>query len=148
MRTRTLVAANVASFQYVADGDTMYVLTLDAGLWRQEGKDKPVAVDTSVASFQAVDMHLTYVLSGTAACGRSSAVASMRCWWTTVCSSHPESHHSRRWINIMSTYSAMIAVGGDHAAWAVALLPISNCNRSASPCFAILLMQGGKFHAR
>jgi hypothetical protein len=62
MRTRTAVASNIAAFQYVADGDTMFVQTLDGGLWRQEGKDKPVSVDTSVASFQAVDMHLVYVL--------------------------------------------------------------------------------------
>ncbi|HTA64087.1 MAG TPA: hypothetical protein VK753_01160 [Xanthomonadaceae bacterium] len=62
MRTRTQVASNIAAFQYVPDGDTMYVLTPDGGLWRQEGKDKPVAVDTSVAAFVAVDMHLAYVL--------------------------------------------------------------------------------------
>jgi len=62
MRTRTLVAANIAFLQYIPDGDTMYVQTLDAGLWRQQGKDKPEAVDTSVAAFQAVDMHLAFVL--------------------------------------------------------------------------------------
>jgi hypothetical protein len=62
MRNRVLVASNIAAFQYVADGDTTYVETLDGGLWRQEGKGKPEAVDNAIAAFQAVDMHLVYVL--------------------------------------------------------------------------------------
>jgi hypothetical protein len=62
LHTRTLVASNIASFQYVPDGDTTYVQTTDGGLWRQEGNAKPESVDTSVAAFHAVDMHLAYVL--------------------------------------------------------------------------------------
>lgn len=62
MHTRSLVASTVVAFQYVPDGDTVYVVTGDGGLWRQEGAGKAEPVDHDVAGFQAVDMHLAYVL--------------------------------------------------------------------------------------
>ena len=60
--SRTHVADQVMGFQYVADRDTTYVRAVDAALWRQSGSDKLQLVDKSVAAFQAVDMHLAYVL--------------------------------------------------------------------------------------
>jgi hypothetical protein len=61
MQSRTLVAAKIMAFQYVPDGDTVYVQTADALLWRKSG-DKAEMVDRSVAAFRAVDLHLAYVL--------------------------------------------------------------------------------------
>jgi hypothetical protein len=62
MQSRTLVASQIVAFQYIPDGDTTYVQTADATLWRKGGNDKPEQVDKLVAAFQAVDMHLAYVL--------------------------------------------------------------------------------------
>ncbi len=62
MQSRTLVASQIIAFQHIPDGDTTYVQTTDATLWRKGGNDKPDEVDKSVAAFQAVDMHLAYVL--------------------------------------------------------------------------------------
>jgi hypothetical protein len=62
MRTRTLIAGNIAAFQHVADGDTMYVMTADATLWRQSGSGKAEQVDQSVAAFQAIDAKTVFVL--------------------------------------------------------------------------------------
>ncbi len=61
-QSRTLVARQTAAFQYIPDGDTTFVQALDATLWRQGADGKPVQVDSSVAAFQAVDVHLAYVL--------------------------------------------------------------------------------------
>ena len=61
-QTRALVARQIAAFQYIPDGDTTYVQTLDATLWRQGADGKPAQIDRSIAAFQAVDMHLAYVL--------------------------------------------------------------------------------------
>jgi len=60
---RVQVAQPVAAFEYVADGDTAYVLTPTHILWRQTGKDAPGQVDHDVAAFHAVDMNLAYVLA-------------------------------------------------------------------------------------
>jgi hypothetical protein len=62
MRSRSLIASQVIGFQYIPDGDTTYVQTGDATLWRKSGNEKPEEVDTRVAAFQAIDMHLVYVL--------------------------------------------------------------------------------------
>jgi hypothetical protein len=60
---RSKVAQPVAAFEYVADGDTAYVLTPNHILWRQKGTDAPVQVDHDVAAFHAVDANLAYVLA-------------------------------------------------------------------------------------
>jgi hypothetical protein len=60
--SRTHVADQVTGFQYIPDGDTMYVHAIDAVLWRKSGNDQAEQVDKSVAAFQAVDRHLIYVL--------------------------------------------------------------------------------------
>jgi hypothetical protein len=62
-RDRKELASMVIAFQYVPDGDTLYVLTKDADLWRQERNEKGELVDKNVAAFQAVDMHMAFVLS-------------------------------------------------------------------------------------
>lgn len=62
MTSRTHVADRVVGFQYIPDGDTMYVHTVDAVLWRKSGNGQAEKVDWSVVAFQAVDMHLAYVL--------------------------------------------------------------------------------------
>jgi hypothetical protein len=61
LSSRVMVAKDVAAFQYVANGAATYVLAKDHVLWRQIGKDAE-KVDFAVAGFQAVDMHLAYVL--------------------------------------------------------------------------------------
>lgn len=61
-KSRTLVAGAIRAFQYVPNGDTMYVVTSADGLWRQTGKQKAEQVDHDVASFHAVDMNLVFVL--------------------------------------------------------------------------------------
>ncbi len=61
-QSRTLVAKQTVAFQYIPDGDTTYVQTPDASLWRQGANGKAELVDTSVAAFQGMDMRLAYVL--------------------------------------------------------------------------------------
>jgi hypothetical protein len=61
--TRVKVAQPVAAFEYVADGDTAYVLTPTHILWRQKGTETPTQVDHDVAAFHAVDMNLAYILA-------------------------------------------------------------------------------------
>jgi hypothetical protein len=60
---RVKVGQPIAAFEYVADGDTAYVLTPSHFLWRQNGTDTPRQVDHDVAAFHAVDMNLAYVLA-------------------------------------------------------------------------------------
>ncbi len=60
---RIKVGQPIAAFEYVADGDTAYVLTPSHILWRQSGTDTPRQVDHDVAAFHAVDMNLVYVLA-------------------------------------------------------------------------------------
>jgi hypothetical protein len=60
---RVKVAGPISAFEYVADGDTAYVLTPSHILWRQKGAEKPEQVDHDVAAFHAVDMNLVYVLA-------------------------------------------------------------------------------------
>lgn len=60
--SRALVAGGIRAFQYIPDGDTMYVLTTADGLWRQTGKQKAEQVDHDVAAFRAADMALVFVL--------------------------------------------------------------------------------------
>ena len=60
--SRTPVAGAIRAFQYVPDGDTMYVLTTADGLWRQTGKQKADQVDHDVAAFRAAAMNLVFVL--------------------------------------------------------------------------------------
>lgn len=55
------LASHIEDFYYVAGGDTLYVIATDATLWRQSGKNAE-QIDKDVAAFQAVDMHLAYVL--------------------------------------------------------------------------------------
>jgi hypothetical protein len=62
MQSRTLVASKITAFQYIPNGDTVYVQTSDGTLWRKTGNDSPQQVDSAVAAFQAVDLHLAYVL--------------------------------------------------------------------------------------
>jgi hypothetical protein len=62
MQSRTFIANQIVAFQYIANGDTMYVQTADGTLWRKGGNNAPEQVDHAVAAFQAVDMHLAYVL--------------------------------------------------------------------------------------
>jgi hypothetical protein len=60
--SRASVASAIRAFQYVPNGDTMYVLTSVDGLWRQTGKQKAEQVDHDVAAFRAADMNLVFVL--------------------------------------------------------------------------------------
>jgi hypothetical protein len=60
---RVKVGQPIAAFEYVADGDTAYVLTPSHVLWRQNGTDAPKQVDHDVAAFHAVDRNLVYVLA-------------------------------------------------------------------------------------
>jgi hypothetical protein len=60
--SRAPVAGAIRAFQYVPNGDTMYVLTTANGLWRQTGKQKAEQVDHDVAAFRAADMNLVFVL--------------------------------------------------------------------------------------
>ena len=62
MQSRTLVAGKITAFQYVPDGDTIYVQTADAILWRKRASEKAEQVDQSVAAFRAIDAQLAYVL--------------------------------------------------------------------------------------
>jgi hypothetical protein len=62
MQTRTFIANQIMAFQYIPDGDAIYVQTSDATLWRKSGNDNPEQVDRTVAAFRAVDLHLAYVL--------------------------------------------------------------------------------------
>lgn len=55
------LAEHIEDFCYVPDGDTLYVIAADASLWRQSGKNAE-QIDKDVAAFQAIDMHLAYVL--------------------------------------------------------------------------------------
>jgi hypothetical protein len=61
-QARALLASDIAGFQYSASGDTMYVLTTDAILWRRKSNGKPEQVDQSVAAFQAIDPATVFVL--------------------------------------------------------------------------------------
>jgi hypothetical protein len=61
-QSRTLVAKDVVAFQYFANGDTIYVQTADAVLWRKIGNGKPEQVDRSVAAFHALDPQMAFVL--------------------------------------------------------------------------------------
>ena len=60
--SRAPVAGAIRAFQYVPNGDTMYVLTTADGLWRQAAKQKAEQVDHDVAAFRAADMNLVFVL--------------------------------------------------------------------------------------
>jgi hypothetical protein len=60
---RVKIGQPIAAFEYVADGDTAYVLTPNHILWCQSGTDKPRQVDHDVAAFHAVDRKLVYVLA-------------------------------------------------------------------------------------
>jgi hypothetical protein len=60
---RIKVAQPVAAFEYVADGDTAYVLTPNHILWRQKGTEAPTQVDHDVAAFHVVDKELAYILA-------------------------------------------------------------------------------------
>jgi hypothetical protein len=62
MQSRSLIASKIIAFQYIPDGDTVYVQTSDGTLWRKSGNDAPQQLDNAVAVFHAVDMHLAYVL--------------------------------------------------------------------------------------
>jgi hypothetical protein len=63
MHNRVKVAQPVAAFDYVADGDTTYVLTPSHILWRQTATGTPTQVDHDVAAFHAADTKLAYVLA-------------------------------------------------------------------------------------
>ncbi len=60
--SRATVAGAIRAFQYIPNGDTMYVLTTADGLWRQTAKQKAEQVDHDVAAFRAADMNLVFVL--------------------------------------------------------------------------------------
>ncbi len=62
MQSRTLVASKITAFQFISNGDTVYVQTSDGTLWRKTGNDSPQQVESAVAAFQALDLHLAYVL--------------------------------------------------------------------------------------
>lgn len=62
-RNRVKVGQPIAAFEYVADGDTAYVLTPGHILWRQNAKDTPRQVDHDVAAFHPVDGNVVYVLA-------------------------------------------------------------------------------------
>jgi hypothetical protein len=62
MQSRKFVASKIMAFQYIPNGDTVYVQTSDGTLWRKTGDDSPQQVDSAVAAFLAVDSHLAYVL--------------------------------------------------------------------------------------
>jgi hypothetical protein len=66
MHNRVKIGQPVAAFEYVADGDTTYILTPTHFLWRQSGKETPRQVDHDVAAFHAVDASLVYVLAADA----------------------------------------------------------------------------------
>jgi hypothetical protein len=61
-QARTLVAGNIAAFQYFASGDMIFVLTTDSILWRRQGDGKAEQVDQSVATFQAINSQTVFVL--------------------------------------------------------------------------------------
>jgi hypothetical protein len=63
MHNRVKIGQPVAAFEYVADGDTTYVLTPSHFLWRQHGTETSRQVDHDVAAFHTVDMNLVYVLA-------------------------------------------------------------------------------------
>jgi hypothetical protein len=63
LHNRVKVGQPIAAFEYVADGDTAYVLTPNHLLWRQVGKAASEQVDHDVAAFHAVDRTLVYVLA-------------------------------------------------------------------------------------
>ncbi len=62
MQTRTLVATKIVAFQYVANGDMVYVVTPDSALWRRGNDGKAVQIAQSVAAFQALDAKTVFVL--------------------------------------------------------------------------------------
>jgi hypothetical protein len=66
MHNRVKIGQPVAAFEYVADGDTTYVLTPTHFLWRQTGTGTPSQVDHDVAAFHAVDSSLVYVMGSDA----------------------------------------------------------------------------------
>ena len=55
MHNRVKIGQPVAGFEYVADGDTTYVLTPGHFLWRQTGTETSRQVDRDVAAFHAVN---------------------------------------------------------------------------------------------
>ena len=61
LRNGKQLAQQITGFQYIPDGDALYVVAKDATLWRQEGKNAE-QIDKEVAAFQAVDAHLAFVL--------------------------------------------------------------------------------------
>jgi hypothetical protein len=61
-QSRTLVATEVAAFQYLTSGDTTYVQGADGVLWRKHGSDKPEQVAQFVTAFQAMDGQIAFVL--------------------------------------------------------------------------------------
>jgi hypothetical protein len=63
MHNRVKIGQPVAGFEYVAAGDTTYVLTPSHFLWRQIGVETSRQVDHDVAAFHAVDANLVYVLA-------------------------------------------------------------------------------------
>jgi hypothetical protein len=66
MHNRLKIGQPAAAFEYVADGDTTYILTPGHFLWRQSGKEPPRQVDHDVAAFHAVDADVVYVLAADA----------------------------------------------------------------------------------
>jgi hypothetical protein len=62
MQSRTFIVGQITAFQFIPNGDTIYVQTADAALWRHTRNDNGIQVDKSVAAFQALDMDLAYVL--------------------------------------------------------------------------------------
>ncbi|WP_158816451.1 hypothetical protein [Methylocapsa sp. S129] len=63
MHNRVKIGQPITAFEYVADGDTTYVLTPSHFLWRQTGTGTPQQVDHDVAAFHTVDVNLVYVLA-------------------------------------------------------------------------------------
>jgi len=62
MQSRTFIIGQITAFQFIPNGDTIYVQTADAALWRRTGNEKGILVDQSVAAFQALGMDHAYVL--------------------------------------------------------------------------------------
>ena len=63
MHNRVKIGQPVAGFEYVADAETIYVLTPSHFLWRQTETETSRQVDHDVAAFHAVDAKLVYVLA-------------------------------------------------------------------------------------
>ena len=66
MHDRVKIGRPVAAFEYLADGDTTYVLTPGHVLWRESGTETSRQVDHDVAAFHGVDANLVYVLAADA----------------------------------------------------------------------------------